>query len=79
MGIASPAAKALMSQPKPKSKTQIKKKEELLKNPTKYIACKTCHRTNVTLVRGTDSYYCKFCYEKQLKKQLKKNNRKKVK
>lgn len=76
MGIASAAAKVNMSQPKPHSKTQIKKKEELLKNPTKYIACKSCHATNITLIKGTDSYYCKFCYAKQIKKQNKKNKEK---
>lgn len=68
MGIASPRAK-------PNSKTQIKKREEALKNTTKYIACKNCHATNVTLVRGTDSYYCKFCYDKMQNNK----NKKKVK
>ena len=30
----------------------------------KYIACKNCHKTGVTLIKGKDSYYCKFCYDK---------------
>lgn len=72
MGIASSRAKALMSQAKEGSKTQIKKKEELTKNPTKYIACKVCHATNITLLKAEDSYYCKFCFDKLKKKKYNK-------
>lgn len=68
MGIASAMTKVTMSQSNSNSKTQIKKKEQALKNPTKYIACKICHATNITLIKGPDSYYCKFCYEKVVNK-----------
>jgi hypothetical protein len=52
--------------PRPNSKTQ----EEKRKNPKKInvIACKVCHATNITLIKGPDSYYCKFCYDKLIKK-----------
>lgn len=46
--------------PKADSKTQ--KMKEPVK--IKYVACKKCHRTGVTLIKGTDSYYCKDCYNK---------------
>lgn len=68
--------KVLNKQPKEHSKTQQEKKKKLLENPTKYIACKACGSSNVTLVRGTDSYYCKFCIEKQINKKV---DKKKVK
>lgn len=73
MGIASPRAKANMSQPKPNSKTQIAKRKALKERPINVIACKNCHATQVTLIRGTDSYYCKFCYDKMNKKKNKKS------
>ena len=75
MGIASALAKANMSQPKAKSKTQIAKKEELMKNPRKYIACKNCQATNVTLIKAKDSYYCKFCFDKLKKKKFTKKEK----
>lgn len=64
----SAVAKVLNKQPKENSKTQLEKKAKLKENPTKYIACKNCHQTNVTLIKGKDSYYCKFCYNKLMKK-----------
>ena len=60
-------AKHLNARPKENSKTQQQYKE----NPKsiKYIACKNCHTTGVTLIKGPDSYYCKFCYDKMIKKE----------
>ena len=76
MGIASPRAKALMRQVKENSKTQIKKKEQSKSNPAKYIACKVCQATNITLIKAADSYYCKFCFEKLNKKKFDKKGKK---
>lgn len=76
MGIASARAKVIMSQPKPNSKTQIEKRKKLMDNPIKVIACKNCHSQNVTLRRGPDSYYCRFCYDKLFNKKNKKKKEK---
>ena len=54
-------------EPKYNNKAQQKKRENA--RPVKYVACKKCHRSNVTLIRGTDSYYCKDCYTKIKKKE----------
>lgn len=75
MRIASPRAKILMSQSNKNSKTQKKKREELEKNPRKYIACKVCQATNITLIKAADSYYCKFCFEKLNKKKFDKKGK----
>lgn len=41
------------------------------------IACKCCGATNITLIKATDSYYCKFCFNKLGKKKYdKKKGRK---
>ena len=42
------------------------KKDNKNKEKKKYnlIACNNCHKTNVTLIKAKDSYYCKFCFEK---------------
>lgn len=64
MGIASAIAKINMSYPKAGSKTQANKSETKLK----YIACNECHSTNTTLIKCTDSYYCKECMHKLDKK-----------
>ena len=26
------------------------------------IGCNKCHKTNVTLIKATDSYYCRPCF-----------------
>ena len=57
-------------EPKANSKTQKAKKEEAKTKKIRYIACKNCHSTNVTLIRGKDSYYCKFCYDKMNKARI---------
>ena len=51
--------------PNPNSKTQKEKSAKIIR----YIGCNKCHRTNVTLIRGTDSYYCKECITKMNKKE----------
>lgn len=42
----------------------------------KFIACKNCGKDNVTLIKATDSYYCKFCFDKLNKKKFEKKGRK---
>lgn len=36
------------------------------------IACNNCHKTGLTLIKATDSYYCKFCFDKLKKQKFKK-------
>lgn len=50
-------------------------KEEKSKK-VKFIACKECGITNTTLIKATDSYYCKFCFEKLGKKKYSKKGSK---
>jgi hypothetical protein len=45
--------------PKENSKTQQKKKEDLLKNPINYVVCKKCGKKNTTLFKVDGDYYCK--------------------
>ena len=40
------------------------------------IACKSCQATNLPLIKATDSYYCKFCFDKLGKKKFQKKGRK---
>ena len=40
------------------------------------IACNCCHATNLPLIKATDSYYCKFCFNKLGKKKFEKKGRK---
>lgn len=44
------------------------------KEPKKFnvIACNNCHKTGLTLIKATDSYYCKFCFDKLKKQKFKK-------
>lgn len=72
MGRMSALAKAMNMQPKEKSKTQLAKKEQLKNNKIKMYGCKNCGATNTTLIKATDSYYCKFCFEKLKKTKFKK-------
>ena len=67
-------AKVMNKQPKPNSKRQ----QELKENPKKYnvIGCKVCGATNIQLIKATDSYYCKFCFDKLGKKKFEKKGRK---
>lgn len=61
-------------QPKPNSKRQ----QELKENPKKYnvIGCKVCGATSIQLIKATDSYYCKFCFDKLQKQKFEKKGRK---
>lgn len=45
-------------------------------NKVKLIGCKNCGITNTTLIKATDSYYCKFCFNKLGKKKYEKKGRK---
>lgn len=53
-------------------------KEPKKKEVKKYnvLACNSCHATNITLIKATDSYYCKFCFDKLKKKKFEKKGRK---
>lgn len=74
MGHLNAYAKAINMQPKEHSKRQ----QELKKNPKKYnvFGCKNCGATNATLIKATDSYYCKFCFDKLGKTKFKKSKEK---
>ena len=51
-----------------KEKSKNKKKVEKIR----VVGCKECGMTNVTLIKATDSYYCKFCFNKLKKDKFKK-------
>lgn len=40
------------------------------------IGCNKCHKTNVTLIKATDSYYCRPCFLTLGKKKYEKKGRK---
>ena len=52
---------------KPKKKNEEKK--------IKVIGCNGCHRTDVTLIKCTDSYYCKYCMVRLGKKKFNKHEK----
>lgn len=76
MGIASKLAKINMSQPKPNSKAQKEKAKRLKERPIQWIACANCGDDNVTLIKCTDSYYCRACMTKLGKKKYEKLSKK---
>lgn len=48
---------------------------EKLKKPVKkynILGCNNCHKTKVTLVKATDSYYCNECFIKLGKQKFQK-------
>ena len=53
-------------------------KQEEKENKKKYnvLACNCCHATSLPLIKATDSYYCKFCFDKLHKEKFKKKGRK---
>ena len=51
-------------QPKQNSKAQQLK----AKKTVNVVGCNKCHRTDVTLIKCTDSYYCKECITKKYNK-----------
>ena len=53
----------------------IKEKKKAPKK-LKFIGCKECGKTDTTLIKATDSYYCKFCFNKLGKKKFEKKGRK---
>lgn len=59
MSWCSSYTKALNFQPKENSKTQQKKREMLSKNPVQYLSCEKCKKSNVTLYKVDEKYYCK--------------------
>lgn len=48
------------------------KKEE---KKFKFIGCNRCHKTNVTLIKATDSYYCRPCFLMLGKKKFEKKKK----
>ena len=58
------------------------KTEELEEKPKKetkkisVIGCNNCHKTNVMLIKATDSYYCRPCFLTLGKKKFEKKGRK---
>lgn len=46
------------------SYTENRKPKEKEPKKLRFIGCKECGLTNVTLIKATDSYYCKFCFDK---------------
>ena len=51
------------------------KKQEKPTKKINVIGCKNCGKTNETLIKATDSYYCKFCFNKLGKKKFKKKGK----
>lgn len=58
-----------------KEKEKVNDKEKDVKK-IQLIACKNCGQSNVTLIKATDSYYCKFCFYKLGKKKFEKKGKK---
>lgn len=56
--------------------TRTEEPKEKEKKKYNVLACNCCHATNITLIKATDSYYCKFCFEKLGKKKYEKKGRK---
>lgn len=48
-------------------KTKVKEKKKY-----NVLACNNCHKSNITLIKATDSYYCEFCFNKLGKKKFEK-------
>jgi len=54
----------------------VEKDKKENKKKFNVIACNNCHQEGVTLIKATDSYYCKFCFNKLGKKKFEKKGRK---
>lgn len=61
------------------SYTENEKPKEKEEKKLRFIGCKNCGSTNVTLIKATDSYYCKFCFDKLGKEKYSKTGIKKIK
>ena len=57
----------------PEKNEDIKEQEP---KKIKFIGCRSCGATNITLIKATDSYYCKFCFNKLGKKKFEKKGKK---
>ena len=55
--------------------TVNKKPKEKAEKKIKFIGCKECGATNTTLIKATDSYYCKSCFELLRKKKFEKKKK----
>ena len=53
----------------------IKKVNKKGLKTVKVFVCKNCGKDNVTLIKATDSYYCKFCFDKLKKKKFEKKGK----
>lgn len=51
--------------------TENKKSKKKTKK-LNFLGCNNCHKTNVTLIKATDSYYCKDCFTKLGKQKFQK-------
>lgn len=58
--------------PNNKTLDEALKEKSKTKEKIRFIGCKECGMTNVTLIKATDSYYCKFCFNKLKKNKFKK-------
>ena len=56
------------------TENEMPKEKEVKK--VQVIACKNCGATDTTLIKATDSYYCKFCFMKLHKKKFEKKGKK---
>ena len=54
------------------TENQVETKTKKEPKKVNVIACKNCGLSNVTLIKATDSYYCKFCFKKLKKKKFEK-------
>lgn len=52
--------------------TTLPEEKEKPKKKFNVIGCNCCHATNLPLIKATDSYYCKFCFNKLKKKKFEK-------
>lgn len=57
-------AKAKNKMPKENSKTQIEKKKKATENYRPRICCEKCKKSNTTLYKIQNQYYCKECKNK---------------
>lgn len=61
--------------PNNKTLDEALKEKPKTKEKISVIGCKECGMTNVTLIKATDSYYCKFCFNKLKKDKFKKGEK----
>lgn len=57
----------------------MEQQSEEKKNKAKkfnFLGCNNCHKTNITLIKATDSYYCKDCFTRLGKEKFQKKRSK---